>query len=130
MMAGEMNPDKMWKMMQKGPAKKLGITQAELDSARSYLQGQLAPDLVETPAQQAKLLLDLRQAGLPAARITGLFAALDALTLEQVNAVIGERFPQTLSWAVIGPAQHLAPILEGFGDVTRVSLATPGFGPR
>lgn len=31
MMAGQMNPDKMWATMQKGSAKSLGITQAELD---------------------------------------------------------------------------------------------------
>lgn len=31
MMAGQMNPDKMWATMQKGPAKSLGITQAELE---------------------------------------------------------------------------------------------------
>lgn len=31
MIAGQMDPDKMWAMMQKGPAKSLGITQAELD---------------------------------------------------------------------------------------------------
>ena len=31
MMAGQMDPEKMWAYMQKYPAKTLGITQAELD---------------------------------------------------------------------------------------------------
>ena len=31
MMVGQMDPDKMWAMMQKGPAKKLGITETELE---------------------------------------------------------------------------------------------------
>jgi len=105
-----------------------GITQDELDSARSYLQGQLAPELIETAALQAKLLLDLLQDGLPSERIASLFGDLDALSLEQVNAVITERFPRRLTWAVIGPARTLRPILESFGQITEVELKSPGFG--
>ena len=107
-----------------------GITQEELDSARNYVKGQYAPDALETAEQRAGLLLALRQDGLDRARIDGLFARLDALDLAEVNRVIRRLPPpERLDGVVIGQASALRPVLAGLGEVTEVSIKTPGFGP-
>ncbi|MEZ6188506.1 MAG: pitrilysin family protein [Planctomycetota bacterium] len=108
-----------------------GITQAELESARTYIQGQYAPDELETPAQRARVALDLELAGVPRARIEGLFQALDALDLEAVNRVI-QRLPapEALRWVLLGQAEVLRPLAKELGEVTEVELSAPGFGPE
>ncbi|MCA8923794.1 MAG: insulinase family protein [Planctomycetes bacterium] len=108
-----------------------GIDAAELESARTYIKGQYAPDTLETAMQRAKLLLALAYAGVPRARIAGLFEALDALKLEDVNRVI-KRFPEpkALRWVVLGQAKQLRELAAGLGEVTEVELAAPGFGPK
>jgi predicted Zn-dependent peptidase len=107
-----------------------GLTQAELESAVTYIQGQYAPDQLETSAQAAGMLLDLSSDGLSRDVVDGFFGRLDALTLDEVNRVIREHFPsQSLLWVVIGQAEHLRPIVGQFGDVTEIQLTDPGFGP-
>jgi predicted Zn-dependent peptidase len=106
-----------------------GITAAELASARNYIQGQYGPDTVETAGQVASMHLALRFEGLGPEKVDGLFAALDALTAEQVNRVIAERFPSQPVWVVIGQAEALREVVRPFGEVTEVELAAPGFGP-
>ena len=108
-----------------------GITADELDSARAYVKGQFAPDEMETPAQRAAWMLDLAISGMSFDFIDGFFARLDALTLDDVNRVITERFPrEDLCWVVIGQADALRPVVERLGKVTEVKLSAPGFGPR
>ena len=108
-----------------------GITAAELASARDYIQGQFAPDTVETAAQAAGMIVALESHGLPRTIVDEFFPALDALSLDEVNAVIRDVFPlpARLSWVVIGQADTLAPIVARYGTVTRVPLAGPGFAP-
>lgn len=107
-----------------------GLTQAELDSARTYIKGQYAPDTVETADQVASIVLSLAFDGLSRDLVDGFFARLDALTPERVNEVVRRRFPKdALSWVVIGQADILEPIVSQFGEVTKVELKAPGFGP-
>lgn len=107
-----------------------GISAAELESARSYIKGQYAPDSIETAPQAAGMILALEFAGLPRTLVNELFARLDALELEQVNRVVRERFPRAgLSWVVIGRAEVLRPWIGALGEVTEVPLKAPGFGP-
>lgn len=107
-----------------------GITQEELDGARSYVKGQYAPGTVETAAQAAAMILALDFDGISRDRVNHLFADLDAATLESVNATIRDRFPRdALVWTVIGQASKLRPFLAEFGPVTEVSITLPGFGP-
>ncbi len=108
-----------------------GMTADELASARTYVKGQFAPDELETAAQSADWVLDLAISGLSRDFIDGWFARLDAVTLDDVNRVIRERFPrEPLAWAFIGPAAVVRPIAEGLGEVTQIELSAPGFGPR
>jgi predicted Zn-dependent peptidase len=107
-----------------------GMTADEFASARAYIKGQYAPNNVETGAQQASMILALEFDGVPRDVIDQLFARLDALTLEQVNAVVTKRFPATdWTWTVIGPAAKLRDSVKRFGDVTECALTDPGYGP-
>jgi zinc protease len=107
-----------------------GLTQAEFDSARAYIEGQYAPDNVETAAQQAAMILALEFDGVPRDVVDRLFERLDALTLADVNRVITERFPsKDWAWTVIGPAEKLRDHVKKFGKVVECKLADPGFGP-
>jgi zinc protease len=108
-----------------------GITQEELDGTRRYIQGQFATGTVQTADQAASMILSLEFDGLSRDVVDRYFERLDALTLDEVNRVIRERFPsKQLTWVVIGPAAKLEPIVKKFGPVTQVKLADPGFGPQ
>jgi predicted Zn-dependent peptidase len=107
-----------------------GLTAEELESAKSYLKGQYAPNNVETGSQQAHVILDLAFGGVPRAVVGDLFANLDAVTLEIVNRVVKERFPQKLDWVVVGNAETCRPFLAKFGKVTECRITDPGWGPR
>ncbi len=107
-----------------------GISQEELDSARTYIQGQYAPDNLETAAQVAGMVLSLAFDGLDRGIVDRLYQELDALTLEGVNGKIKELFPAGgLSWVMIGKASELRPLASRFGPVSEAPLAGPGFGP-
>ena len=107
-----------------------GISAEEFESARAYIEGQFAPEAVETAAQQASMILSLEFDGVPRAVIDTLFARLGALTLEDVNRVITTRLPsKDWVWTVIGPAAKLRDYLAKFGKVTQCKLAEPGYGP-
>ncbi len=107
-----------------------GITQEELDSARAYIQGQYAPDHVETASQIGETLLTLERNGLSKDVVNKLFERLNDLTLEQVNQAIPKMFPQeNLSWVIVGQAKKLRPIVEAFGEVSETKIKGPGFAP-
>ncbi len=107
-----------------------GMTAEELDSARSYVKGQYAPQTVETPDQAAGMILALEFDGLSRDVVNRFFERLDALTPGEVNRVIRERFPsEPLLWVVIGRAEVVRELAAKAGPVTEIPLAAPGFGP-
>lgn len=107
-----------------------GITADELASARAYIQGQYAPDHVETSAQVADMLLDLAMDGLGNETIDTLFDRLDGLTVDEVNAALPQLFPADRhSWVLIGQADKLRELAAELGAVTETSLAQPSFTP-
>jgi predicted Zn-dependent peptidase len=107
-----------------------GMTQAELDGSRRYIEGQFATSTIETPDQSASIILALEFEGISRDLVDRYFERLDALTLPELNRVIRERFPSNdLTWVVIGPAAKVRPLVERFGKVTDVKLSDPGFGP-
>ena len=108
-----------------------GITQAELDSVRAYVKGQYAPDTIETADQIASIILRIESNRLSRDIVNRFFQNLDALTLKEVNRVITKRFPRkSLPCVVIGQGDALAPILDAYGTVTRVSIKGPAGPPR
>jgi len=107
-----------------------GMTAAEFESARAYIKGQYAPDNVETAAQQASMILALDFDGVPRDVVDKLFVRLDALTLDDVNRVVKQRFPsKDWAWTMIGPAAQLREYAKKFGAVTECKLTDAGYGP-
>lgn len=106
-----------------------GLTAEELASAKAYIRGQYAPNTLETAEQRASMLLHLAFDGLPRDLVNGYFARIDGLSLDEVNRVIRERFPKDLAWVVVGPAEHLRPLVAKYGTVTEVKVSDPGWGP-
>ena len=94
------------------------------------MKGQFGPNSVETGSQQAAMLLQLDFDGVPLRDVSDVFSHLDALTLEQVNRVVQERFPQKLDWVIVGQAETCRPLAAKFGQVTETKLAEAGWGPR
>lgn len=107
-----------------------GLTQAELDSARSFIKGQFAPDTLETADQVAAMVVSLAFDGLSRDLVDKFFERLDALTLDKINEVIKKRLPKdSLQWVVVGQAEALRDVVKQFGEITEVELDAPGFGP-
>ena len=85
--------------------KRAGVTQAMLDSARSYVIGQYPMNL-ETAADWAAQLAELELYGLDPAYIEGYGPALRSASLEDARQVISQAFPvgRQLAVVVIGDA--------------------------
>jgi predicted Zn-dependent peptidase len=109
--------------------KREGITQAMLDSARSYVIGQYPMNL-ETAADWAAQLADLELYGLDRAHIDGYGPALRSAGLEEARQVIQQAFPlgRQLAVVVIGDAQQVRGQLERYGAVRQIRLAAGSFG--
>ncbi len=96
--------------------KRDGVTQAMVDSARSYVMGQYPMNL-ETAADWAAQLAELELYGLDPGSIEGYGAALRQVSLQAARQVIDEAFPagRQLALVVIGDATRLGRRLERYG---------------
>ncbi len=110
--------------------KREGVTQAMLDSARSYVVGQYPLNL-ETAADWAAQLAELELYGLDRGYIEGFGPALRAVGLADAKQVIDEAFPlgRQLALVVIGDAALLGKRLERYGPVQRMGLGAGSFTP-
>jgi zinc protease len=108
--------------------KRAGITQAMLDSARSYVVGQYPLNL-ETAADWAAQLAELELYGLDPSYIEDFGPALRKASLADAQQVIDEAFPvgRQLALVVIGDASQLRGQLERYGAVQQISLAAGSF---
>ena len=86
--------------------------------------------VLETSAQQGAMILSLAFDGLSRDLVDGYYQKLDAVTLDEANRVLRDRFPRELVWVVVGQASVVRPFASKFGQVTEVPVAGPGFGPR
>jgi zinc protease len=108
--------------------KRAGITQAMLDSARSYVMGQYPMNL-ETAADWAAQLAELELYGLDPGYIENYGPALRNVTLGDAHQVLEQAFPRgrQLALVVIGDAQQVRERLERYGPVQQIALAAGSF---
>ena len=111
--------------------KREGITQAMLDSARSYVIGQYPMNL-ETAADWAAQLAELELYGLDRGYIEGYGPALRSASLADARQVIRQAFPvgRQLAVVVIGDARQVRKRLERYGPVQQIALAAGSFAAR
>ena len=108
--------------------KRAGITQAMLDSARSYVVGQYPMNL-ETAADWAAQLAELELYGLDPGYIESYGPALRNVSLRDAHQVLEQAFPlgRQLAIVVIGDAQQVRARLERYGPVQQIALAAGSF---
>lgn len=103
---------------------------AALASGRAYVQGQF-PLALETASQWANTLADLEFYGLDRSYIDGYGAALGAVSAQDAQKMIRERFPtkDEVTLVVIGQAAAIREGLRKFGPVAEMKLGDPTFTP-
>lgn len=105
-----------------------GITQEELDSAKSYIKGQFPPT-IETAGDLANLLATLDYYGLDEREVNELYARIDSMDLATSKRIIQQYFPlENLTFVVIGKASEIEPVLKKYATkIDRKSISQPGF---
>jgi predicted Zn-dependent peptidase len=85
-----------------------GLTAGQLQSAKAYVKGTYAPNRVQTADQIAAILGEMELFGLGRDEVDQFFARVDAVTLEQANAV-ARRYYRTgnLTFVLVGNAAKI-----------------------
>lgn len=107
-----------------------GIDAAMLASAKAYIKGGFPTERLETADQLADVLGELEFYHLDKGEIDDLFSRLDAVTLEQANAVARQYFTgSALQFCLIGNASKVEPMVKKYApDLKVISIQAPGFG--
>ncbi|GAA4894200.1 pitrilysin family protein [Ferrimonas pelagia] len=104
-----------------------GLDQATLDSAKAYVKGQYPPKF-ETADQLGAQLASMHLYGMGPEQINRFQAEVDALTLDKAQALIERHFPKdNLQFVLIGQAEAIRKLAQGYGEVTEVAITEPGF---
>ncbi|EYD73003.1 M16 family metallopeptidase [Limimaricola hongkongensis] len=84
-----------------------GVTQAELDAAKTFLTGEY-PLRFDGNGPIADILVGMQVTGLPKSYVTERNAFIEAVTLDEVNRVAAERVdPEALHFMVVGRPEGL-----------------------
>jgi len=107
-----------------------GVTQAQLDSAKSYIKGQFPPE-IETSKQLAQMIATHEFYGLGDDEVNQLEARVDGVTPEIARQVIQKHFPaENLVFVLIGNASAIAPAVKKYAaDQDARPITEPGFWP-
>jgi zinc protease len=106
-----------------------GISAEQLASAKAYVKGTYPPEHLETADQIATLLGDLELYGLGRDEVDGLFSRIDAVTLEEANAVARKYYKSdNLTYVLLGNAAKMRDAAAEYAPkVVEVSINQPGF---
>ncbi len=106
-----------------------GIDAAQLASAKAYIKGNFPTDRLETADQLASVLGELEFYGLNKGEIDDLFSRIDAVTLEQANAIARKYYTAgALQFCLIGNAAKVAPMVRKYAPTQKtLSIQAPGF---
>jgi zinc protease len=107
-----------------------GVTQEQLDSAKSYIKGQFPPT-IETSKQLAEIIATHEFYGLGDDEVNQLETRVDAVTREIARQVIQKHFPaENLVFTLIGNASAIAPAVKKYtANQDGRSITEPGFWP-
>lgn len=105
-----------------------GLSDEEIQSAKTYLKGQFPPE-IETGNQLAALLAELAFHGLDRREIDTYYAKVDAATMADVKRVVAQYFPrENLVFVLIGKASEIESVAKKYAPVVdRKLIANPGF---
>jgi zinc protease len=106
-----------------------GLTADQLASAKTYIKGTYPSERLETADQLAAVLGEIELYDLDRSEVDDLFARIDAVTLEQVNAA-ARRFyrPENLQFVLLGNAAKIREAVSKYAPkVVTLSITKPGF---
>lgn len=106
-----------------------GITAEQLASAKAYVKGLYPTQSLETIDDQANMLGRIELYGLGREETDGYFARIDAVTLDQANAMIRKYYrTDDLTFVVLGVADKIRDVVKKYNPrMTEVSIKTPGW---
>jgi predicted Zn-dependent peptidase len=106
-----------------------GITADQLASVKAYLKGTFPPQRLETSDQIAATLGDIEVYGLGKGDIDDLFSRIDAVTLDDANAVARKYYKAAnLTFVLVGNAAKIRDTVKKYGPkLTEVAITHPGF---
>jgi len=106
-----------------------GIAAEQLASVKAYVKGTLPPERLQTADQLAIILGDMELYGLGRDEIDDLFARIDAVTLQQANAVARKYYKQeNLTFVLLGNASKIREAAAKYAPkMVEVAISKPGF---
>jgi predicted Zn-dependent peptidase len=106
-----------------------GIDAETLASAKAYLKGIYPPEHLETNSQLTALFAELELHDLSRDEVDGLFARLDAITLEQANAAARKYFKlDNLQFCLLGNAARIRDAAAKYAAARReIRITGAGF---
>jgi predicted Zn-dependent peptidase len=105
-----------------------GLTAEQLSSTKAYIKGTYPLHSLETADQLAGIVTDLELFDLNRGEVDDMFARIDAVTLEQANAIARRYFrADGLTILLLGSASLIAPQVTKYdAEPVRISVTTPG----
>jgi zinc protease len=106
-----------------------GLTADQLSSSKAYMKGTFPPQRLETTDQLATVLGDLDIYHLGKGDIDDLFSRIDAVTLEDANAIARKYYQSNnLTFVLIGNAAKIRDSVKKYApNMTEISISKPGF---
>jgi zinc protease len=107
-----------------------GIAADQLASAKAYLKGTFPPQRLETSDQIAAILGDMEVYGLGKDDIDDLFSRIDAVSLDDANAVVRKYYKSgNLTFVLLGNAAKIRDAAKKYAPkMIEVPVTKPGFG--
>jgi predicted Zn-dependent peptidase len=107
-----------------------GLTADQLASAKAYVKGEYPTRTVQTADQIANQLAEMELYGLGRDEVDRYFARVDAVTLEQANAVARKYYrTDNLTFVLLGNASKIRDVAKKYGTVTEKEAKLPGWAP-
>ena len=107
-----------------------GLTADQLASAKAYVKGEYPTRTVQTADQIASVLAEMELFGLGRDEVDQYFARVDAVTLDQANAVARKYYrTDNLTFVLLGNAAKIRDIAKKYGAVTEKEARLPGWAP-
>lgn len=107
-----------------------GITADQLASVKAYVKGEYPTRAIQTADQVANLLGEMELYGLGRDDVDQYFARIDAVTLEQANAVARKYYrTDNLTFVLLGNAAQIRDVAKKYGPVVEKQAKAPGWAP-
>ena len=105
-----------------------GISAEQLASAKAYVKGEYPTRTVQTADQVASVLGEMELYGLGRDEVDQYFQRVDAVTLEQANAVARKYYrTDNLTFVLLGNADKIREVAKKYGDVVEKQAKAPGW---